>query len=287
MKTEKWVPILLVLPALGYLIVSIIYPLFFAIYVSFVSWYGVAPEIVEFVGFKNYLDVVRNPLFLIVIRNTIYFVALVVTLEFVFGFLLALMISSLRRFKSLLLGILIAPFTISPAATGYLWRALYGKRLGVINYVLGKLGISEISWLADPSIALLSLIVANAWQWAPFSMIIILAGLEALPRSPFEAAKIDGASDFQSFLHITLPLLKPVILIVLLLTTIEAFKVFDIVFICTKGGPGYVTQLVSYSIYRTGLEDFRFARAAAFSQILLIMIMGISLLYLRFVGMRE
>ena len=269
------------LPAVVFLLVVIIYPLFFSLRASFTSWYGVIPVNLQFIGLENYKKNLLDSDFLITTRNTLYFVSLAVALQFIIGLGLALLLNRSLKCKNGILTILLTPLAISPIATSLIWRGMYEPRMGIINSFLKFYGLPTPLWLADPSLALFALVIADTWQWTPFVMLLCLSGLEALPKAPYEAAQLDGASSLQTFLHITLPLLKPVIGVALLFRTMEAFKVFDLVYMCTFGGPGASTQVFSFNIYKLGLTSFRVGLAAAYSYFLLIIILVISTIYIK------
>jgi multiple sugar transport system permease protein len=164
------------------------------------------------------------------------------------------------------------------------WRLLLNPNFGAINGTLKQIGIDteSLTWTASPVLAMLSVIAVDVWQWTPFVFLVLLAGLQAIPQEPYEAALIDGSSRWQTFWHVTLPLLKPAILIVLLLRTMDLLRVFDQIFILTEGGPGFATETISLYIYRTAFRFFDFGYAAAMSFVLLALTNVISVVYIRF-----
>jgi len=172
---------------------------------------------------------------------------------------------------------------------GVVWRLMLNPNFGAVNGTLKSIGLSTdpLTWTASPKLAMVSVIMADVWQWTPFMFLILLAGLQAIPQEPYEAALIDGSTAWQTFRHITLPLLKPAILIALLLRTMDLLRVFDQIFILTEGGPGFATETVSLYIYRTAFRFSNFGYAAAMSFVLLLITNVISLAYLRLLQTRE
>ena len=177
--------------------------------------------------------------------------------------------------------VFIIPFAISPVVTGLLWRNMYEPSDGVINSVLGFVGLPTSGWLASPAVAMPALILANVWQYTPLAMILLLAALQTVPREPLEAAQLDGASKVQTFRYVTLPLLWGSVLTAFLLVTILSFKVFSLIFLTTAGGPGESTEVMSITIYKLGIYFFRINPAAALSMILLIICTGVAIAYMR------
>jgi multiple sugar transport system permease protein len=178
---------------------------------------------------------------------------------------------------------------LPPVVAGVVWRLMLNSNFGAVNGTLKQIGINTdaLTWTASPKLAMASVIAADVWQWTPFIFLILLAGLQAIPQEPYEAALIDGASAWQTFRHVTLPLLKPAILIALLLRTMDLLRVFDQIFILTEGGPGFATETASLYIYRTAFRFSNFGYAAAMSFVLLAITNVISVGYLRMLRTRE
>jgi multiple sugar transport system permease protein len=186
-------------------------------------------------------------------RVTLLFVVMSVALELLIGTALAIMVSDIR--STLLKAILLLPMMAAPAAVGLIWRIIFQPMFGVLNTVMGLLGLPPLGWLADPDLALLSVVIVDVWQWTPFVYLILLSGLQSLPKDPFEAAVIDGASRWQVIRHVTLPLLRPAIYLAVLFRTLDAFKALDKFVTLTNGGPGNATEVLSLYIYKV---SFRF-----------------------------
>jgi len=244
----------------------LVYPLVFAGWISVHDYQLTRLSDIRFTGAENFTDTFRNPNFWNALGNTLIFVLGAVSLELVLGLALALLVQRLDRARHLARSLLLAPMFITPIAVGLLFRFLLNAEIGVIPFLLRGVGLS-IDWFG-PQLALFSLILIDTWQWTPFMFLMFLAGLESLPRSPFEAAEVDGASRWSQFLHLTLPLLRPVVLVALIIRSLDAFKVFEYVFAITRGGPGTSTETIQYLIYQTGFRFYRLGEAAAMAFVL-------------------
>jgi len=256
-------------------------PMLHALYTSFRFHYISRPMDRRFAGLDNYIQSLVDPLFLHSLRITLEFSGVAVLLELVLGLALAMLLLRIPRFKNAFLAILIVPMMITQIAVGLMWRLLLHPDLGIINYLLGVIGIRGPNWLGQPTSALLTLILVDAWQWTPFMMLLLYAGLLSLPTAPFEAARIDGANVYQLFSRLTLPLLAPVLLVAIVVRSIDALKTYALVYILTEGGPGTATEVLSFHIYKTGFVYSNFGRAAAQSYVLSTLIMLITVAYLR------
>jgi len=192
-----------------------------------------------------------------------------------------MLITSRIRAVGLVRTVMLFPLMVAPVVAGVLWRTLFHSTYGVINYAIGKVGIGPQEWLGSPSQALPAVITVEIWQNLPVVVFVLAAGIQSLPVDLYKAAEVDGASQWQIFRRITLPLLKPVIMVLLLLRVMDAFKVFDIVFTMTYGGPGQTTELLSMLIYKTGLKFFQIGQASAMSWVFLVIIFLISLVFIR------
>lgn len=266
-----------VLPLALVLSAVMLYPVAFSAWVSLHDYRLTRLNDVRWVGLDNYTFIATDPGFLNAMGNTITFVIGAVTLELILGLGLAILLQRLVRFQNFVRSILLAPMFITPIAVGLMFRFLLNSELGVISHYLGEIGIS-IDWFG-PQLALFSIILIDVWQWTPFMVLMFLAGLESLPKSPFEAARIDGASAWLTFRSVTLPMLRPVITVAIIIRALDAFKVFEYVFAITRGGPGDATETIMYYIYQAGFRFFRMgeAAAAAFMLIAVILVLVIAL----------
>jgi multiple sugar transport system permease protein len=288
----RWTIILQFLgPATLLLLMVVLFPLIYSIYLSFQNWNlfkaSVPPR---FVGFSNYLGLIQNPIFLVALKNTIIFTVITVVTQFALGFITALFLNREWRYRwirSLIRSALIIPMMFTFVVVGLLWSMIYHSELGILNYLLSLLGIKAINWLANANLAMTSVIIVDLWFRTPFVTLLLLAGLQNIPQEPVEAARIDGANRFQVFIHVTLPLLRPVILIVLVMRTMWNFMTFDTVFILTRGGPGYATELLTILGYKTAFGYYRMGEASAISFIVLFLIMTFTIMYIKFIGTTE
>ena len=264
---------LLTLPGLATLFIIIVFPLFFTVITSFYDYTLLNPKHDDFVGLENYQEVLEEEYIGHSVIVTIQFVLATVFIEFVIGFALALALDKVQRFKSIYYLILLAPLMINPVVVGLMWRMILHTELVIMNYLLKLLTINRVNWLGDSDIAFWTIVFVDIWHQVSFMTILLLAGLAALPREPYEAARMDGASALRCLIYITLPLMRPVIIVALLLRLIFAVKTFDIIYIMTKGGPGIATDLVSYFIYRSAFFSLDIGRASALSVGLLVIVL--------------
>lgn len=220
----------------------------------------------EFIGTGQLDNLAKDPIAGIAIKNTLVFVVAVVILETILGFALAVAVSRTKTFSVLYRSVVIIPLLIPPVAIGTMWSLIYDFNYGLITSILLELGVQHIPlWTADPDLALISVIIVDVWHWTSFMFLIMLAGIESIPPSLLEAARVDGANEFRMIRHIILPVMAPTILVAMLLRTILAFKVFDQIFVLTSGGPGTATQVISMHIYKVFSEQFRLGYAAFLS----------------------
>lgn len=264
----------LIVPLALALLVVLVYPLIFSFWVSLHDYSLTALEDIRFVGLQNYLELGSNPSFWNALGNTLVFVFGAVFLETILGFSLALLLHRPgHRFTNVFRSILLTPMFITPIAVGLMFRFLLNQQLGVIPYLLGLFGI-QIDFFG-PRLALFSLILIDVWQWTPFMLLLFLAGLESLPAAPFEAARVDGASWGFTLRKVTLPLMKPVILVALIIRGLDAFKVFEYVYAITRGGPGDSTETILYYIYKVAFRFFRMGEAAAMAYVLIALTLAL------------
>lgn len=261
----------LILPLALTLSAIMAYPLVFSAWISLHDYRLTRIQDVRFEGLGNYVFILTDGPFWNALTNTFVFVLGAVGLEFVLGLSLALLLRRMVRFQNAARAILLAPMFITPIAVGLMFRFLLNSELGVIPHYLDAVGVG-IDWFGS-DMALFSIILIDVWQWTPFMVLMFLAGLEALPKAPFEAAKVDGASAWMTFCDITLPMLRPVILVALIIRALDAFKVFEYVYAITRGGPGDATEIIQFFIYKTGFRFFRLGEAAAMAFVLVTITM--------------
>ncbi|MFW6181339.1 MAG: carbohydrate ABC transporter permease [Spirochaetota bacterium] len=269
-RRNKRVGLLFFLPAGLVIFGIIVYPLLVSLVTSFTAYSFIDPSYRVFVGFDNYLAIFYDIYF----WNSIYvvskFVVVVVSLEFVLGFTIALLLNRDIKAKGVFYTILSVPMVMAPVAVALIWRVFLHPELGIVNYLLAQLRIRPVNWLGSSSVAFWTVVMVDIWHQVSFMILVLLAGLVSLPRDVYEAASIDGASMAQRFTHITLPLMKPVILVALLLRTIFGFRTFDLVYVLTRGGPGVATDMTSYYIYRHTFMGLNIAESTAASYLFLL-----------------
>lgn len=273
-RLHKMTPYLFIAPAGLVLALGLLYPIGYMVYASFLDW---NPSQVigdaDWVGFKNYSNLWIDEAFKESMWVTLKFAFIVVSVEIIIGLGLALLLDRNIRGMSALRTMFILPMMIAPIVVGLMWRYMYHPSVGVFNRTLKDLGFESIPWLSDSTWALVSIIIADVWQWTPFIFILCLAALQSLPRSTLEAAKIDGANAWQQAWYIKIPLMMPVLIVALLLRLIDAFKVLEVILVMTNGGPGLSTEIVALRISRTASEFRALGEAAAMSNYLLIMLL--------------
>ena len=276
---DRGVAPLLLLPAVLLLVVILVAPFFYMVWTSFTDLsYALPGRDGNFLGFDNYRRLLRDdPIFWDSFWLTLKFVALAVTTEFVLGFALALLLFNVVVHRRLVLTLLLVPMMLAPVAVGLIWKLLLQGDFGMVTYYLRQLGLLDVrdALLSNADAVLPTIVLIDVWQWTPFVTLVLLAGLLSLPREPFEAAVMDGARPWQVFRDVTLPLLRPIIALVLLLRAIDAFKEFDKVFILTGGGPGTATELLSIYAFRVNFKswDLGYGASCAFMIYLVVLIL--------------
>jgi len=272
-----------VVPAGFIMALGLLYPLVMAFQLSFFDWgMGTPWESRESMGVGWFVYMLSDKAVWESFWVTLRFGFWVVSIEMIIGTLLALLLEKPIRGASIFRTMFILPLMISPVVVGLIWRYLFDARAGMINYYLGVIGIEPVLWLASPEMALTSLIISDVWQWTPFIFIIVLAGLQALPSEVVEASRIDGANWWQSTVLVKLPMIKTVLLIALLMRIIDVYKVVEVVFILTFGGPGRSTELLALHIYKTAFTAQQLGYASAISILLLAIVTLLSILVLAF-----
>ncbi|MCP4399530.1 MAG: sugar ABC transporter permease [bacterium] len=238
----------------------------------------------KFIGLQNYIDLFRDSRFLVTMRNTAVFTIFAVGIEFLIGLILALLLNCIVIGRRAIIGLLILPTASMPVAVGLVWRYMYNNEYGIISYFLKQVGllgpgrIFDKALLTGKATAMGAIVATDIWEWTPFLALVLLGGLLSLSKEPFEAAKVDGASVWQTFWHITLPLLRPVIAIGVLIRISDAAKVLDIVYVLTGGGPGNATETAHLFAYRLNFKAFNMGYGAAQVVLLSVVVLAVSLI---------
>lgn len=269
-------------PALIAMAVVLLYPLLYTIYLSFFDTPARSPDIV-FVGLGNYIELLNHQLFWLVMRNTLAWTIGSTITSFILGFAAALLVNNRIPFMGVFKALLVIPYVLGHVTAAYLWRWLMHPDLGFISLYLQEIGLIDqpIRFLQDANTVMASLVLVNTWKTFPFVMIMLLAGLQAIPQDLYKAARVDGANAFQRFFEVTVPQLMPVILVTTVLTIIGNFNSFTIPWVMTGGGPANQSEIIITWIYATGIQSLRYGFASAISVVLFIMLSIFSLYYVR------
>jgi multiple sugar transport system permease protein len=280
--TDHQIILWFILPTIFLILFIVIYPLIWSIYLSFYDYNALLKEPPRFLGFGNYAEILRDPHMWTYFQITGKFVFLSVLSQFLIGFGVALLLNRKFKGEGVVSTLMLTPMMLCPVIVGIFWRFLYDPTFGVQNYYMKTLlEIPPIGWLSDPKYAMIAMVIVDTWMWSPFMMLISLAGLSAIPKYLYEAAEIDRASGWSKFIHITLPLVSPLLLVALLMRTMDAFKLFDLVFGLTGGGPADMTSTLSFEIYKTSFLKFYTGRSCAMAFILAIIIIALSNVFIR------
>lgn len=269
------------MPTVLLILVLSIFPLFFSLILAFMSWDLSRLEGgIRFVGLQNFATLISDTRFWNTAKVTVIFVIGSVGLQYCVGLGIASLLNQEIRFRRFFRVAFLVPMMLTPAAVGYIGRMLFNESQGPMNDILKHLGLPIIPWLSNSTMALPSLILLDTWEWAPFMIIVLLAGLQSLPPEVFESARVDGASEWSIFRHITFPMLAPVSITVILIRALEAFKLFDIVMVMTGGGPGTATETVTMYAYIVGMKFGNLGYASAIAYSLLLMVILFSTIFL-------
>lgn len=253
------------------------YALIYNLYLSTTSWNFITPK-KTFIGMDNYVRILSDPRFWKIVKNTIYYAVGHVTLSMVLGLALALLLNQKIRGRNIFRTLFYFPNITTTSAVALLWVWLFNPRFGLINYVLGLIGIEGPHWLLDPTWSMPAVIIFSTWRSVGYVMLIYLGGLLSIPKDFYEAAAIDGANRWQSFVSITLPLLSPTTFFLLVTSFIVSLQVFDAVAVMTSGGPAGATNVLNYYIWQKAFVEFKAGYAAAVAVLLFIMILGLTIL---------
>lgn len=275
-RQHEWVNrYALVSPAIAYAASLALLPILFTLWLSLrrqLPIFGIS----DFVGFGNYAFLIRDVRFWNALGNTAYFVGVSVTLELGLGLAFALLLNRRFRGRAVARALVLVPWAVPNVVAARFWEWIFNADFGVLNYLLGV----KVNWLGDPIWALHAAILADVWKTTPFAVLLLLAGLQVIPDELYQAARIDGANAWQLFRHITLPLLKPVILLVLLFRTMDAARVFDLIFVLTGGGPANETETLVVYAYKLLYRTLQFGYGSALAVATFLFILALSLAYL-------
>lgn len=279
-----------VFPGFLYMVVILGYPLIYNFALSFrntnIKTFKAGTSV--FVGLQNYVELFQNPVFRLAVRNTFIFTVFCLIFQFTIGFLLALFFAGKFRLAGPVRGLMLVPYMMPMVVTAMLGKNMFGVD-GVLNDLILKSGltVNPVEWLVSSNLALVSVIAVNCWVGIPFNMLLLTSGLTGISQEVYDSAAVDGVNAFQKFFYITLPLMKQTMLAVLMLGFIYTFKVFDLVFIMTSGGPSYGTEMLSTFSYNQSFTQYDFSKGAAAAVVLFVCLFVIGLFYLRLATKEE
>ncbi len=281
-RKKSWYPWLFVAPGLVVVLVVTIFPTLYSVWLSLHKWEPTLKD-KPFIGLGNYQALLNDPRFLHAALVTAFLVIVGVALEMAFGFVFADFVAKGTRGHRLVVGLMLLPVMVMPVVVGYTWRLLWDAQYGPINqmisWIIGR--PFQYTWLGQPNTALFAMLVTEIWQWTPFMFIIFYAGMLSLDSEIFEAAEMDGASGWQQFWRLTVPLMLPIIAVAVLIRALDAIKAFDVVYTLTGGGPGSSTETTTFYIYQAGYQFFRLGYGAAGSIVMLIFLSVLLTILLR------
>lgn len=265
-----------IFPAFVLLTIVTIYPIIYVFYLSFHRKLLIF-DISRFAGFENYIFLLGDDRFWNALRNTVYFTVVSVLLELLIGLGIAMFLSRLRFFKGPIRAIILIPWAIPTVVSAKMWEWMYNTDFGIFNYLLGV----KINWLGSPFWALNSAVLMDVWKTTPFVAILLLAGLQVIPQELYNSARVDGAGEWTIFRAITLPLLRPVIMVVLIFRTLDAFRIFDAIYVLTGGGPANTTETLSVYAYKVLFQTLQFGYGSTLSVIVFLCVGTLSVFYIR------
>lgn len=281
-RAQRNSTLLLLAPALFFLTLMAIWPFAYLLYASFTSYQLAVPIPIEWVGVDNFTKLLGAERFWSSLTITMVFALVAVPVQIAIGLGLAVLINSVSRGRELYASVFLIPMMLAPIIVGFSWNLFLNPIYGPLNAALRGLGFSPPAWAQSPDWALPTLVLVDVWQWTPLVMVILLAGLRSIPARIFEAARVDGSSRWQTFVNIVLPMLAPYMVVAFVLRFIDSFKVFDIIYILTRGGPGTSTQNLAYYTYDVGFGRFQFGSAGALSIVQLVLLIVGTMLILSF-----
>jgi multiple sugar transport system permease protein len=266
-------------PAATIVLLVILFPWAFTIFMSLHDWKvtGATP----FVGLTNYMKMLQDDRFLWAILRTLYFTAATVIAPMILGIWAAVCFASQFKLRGLARTVFVLPMMATPVAIALVWTMMFHPQLGVLNYLLTSIGLPPSTWVYDSSTVIPTLVMVETWQWTPLVMLIVLGGIASLPQEPYEAAILDGASVWQMFRHITLPLVWPFIMVAAVIRLIDALKTFDTIYVITLGGPGTSSETINIMLYQTAFAYYDLGYGSAIVVVFFLLILAISMLLLR------
>jgi multiple sugar transport system permease protein len=258
-----------------------LFPVLYTLFLSFTNWNLTSGMPLSIVFLKSYQKVLREPRFIAALGRTFSFTALAVAVETILGMIVALILNREFRGKGFTKLIMLLPLVSTPVAIGIVFNLFYDPTIGLANFVLTRFGLPRQAWTGSAATVIPSLAIVDIWQWTPMIALILLSGLASLSSEPYESARVDGASEWQIFWRITLPMVTPTLLTALILRTIDALKTFDIIYAMTGGGPGYASETLNVMAFKYSFEYFRMGQASVILVFLFMLVLFMSLLIVR------
>lgn len=277
---DKHLKYIFTLPVLIFIVVMVIFPLGYTVILSFTEWGMSSLEPPKIVFLDNFIELLGDSRFMDAVVRTVLFSVICLVVQTVFGVCIALVLNRSFFGKTVAKTIFMLPMVITPVALGMVWLLIFEPTLGIANVMLTSLELPPQTWLGAQSTAIWSIMIVDIWEWTPLITLIVLAGLSTLPREPYESAVVDGASSWQIFRRITLPMVSPVITVAALLRLIDLLKTFDIIFSLTQGGPGNSTETLNLYAYSQSFRYFKFGMSSAVLVLFLIFVLLVSLVFI-------
>lgn len=285
---RKLAPYTLILPSVALMALVILVPLLRGLAMSFTKVDLINQETV-FVRLSHYQRLLEDPIFWRALSNTAKWTIGVVTFQYLFGLGIALLLNEPIPFRAVFRGLVLVPWVVPSVVAALVWRWVYAGNYGILNHILQGMGLirDPMEWLSDPKLAMPAVIAVGVWKWVPFMAIVLLSGLQSIPKELYDAAEVDGANIVQRFWHITLPSLRYLSMIVTMLSVIWTFNHFDIVYVMTKGGPANATHLISTYAYLSAFSYFDIGYAAAISSVMLVILLMFAIIYIRILSKED
>ncbi|HWI53748.1 MAG TPA: sugar ABC transporter permease [Symbiobacteriaceae bacterium] len=284
--SEKQLAYVLVAPALLIIFSIALFPILRTFWISLHFMQAQMPGLARFIGLSNYVTLISDARFWAALKTTVYFAVVSVGLETVLGLAVAMLINREFRGRGLVRAAILVPWAIPTVVSAMMWRWMFNDQYGVVNDLLSKVGLIHgyHAFLGEKSSALWAIIISDVWKTTPFMALLLLAGLQVISSELYEAANVDGASKWRQFWHITLPLLKPAMLVALLFRSLDAFRVFDLVYVLTGGGPGNATETLSVYAYKTLFSFLDFGKGSALAVLVFLLVLLVSFIYIKALG---
>ncbi|TMV46992.1 sugar ABC transporter permease [Paenibacillus mesophilus] len=273
-RNLKWI---YTLPAVLFVLIMMLFPIIYTVRISFFEWSMSATTPPKWVGLANYAALLQDGRFWHAVGATFYFTIVALAAEVVLGVAIAVLLARQFRGKNIVKTVFLLPMVATPVAMGLVWMLIYEPTIGVANMMLKSLGFEPLLWLASTSQVIPSLIIVDVWEWTPMISLIVMAGISTLPSDPYEAADVDGANAWQKFTNITLPLLRPTILVAAMLRLIDVLKTFDIIYATTQGGPNFASETLNLYGYVLGFQYFKLGMASSLLVLFFLLVMGLTL----------